>query len=82
MNTPTAISIDQALTFLKDALAHTKTRQFTVFAEPEGRVVLEPFDEDDAKPYYELSPEGEASLKRALEEEAQGLGKPLSALTL
>jgi hypothetical protein len=39
-------------------------------------------DEDDEKPFYELSLEGEASMRRADEEERQGLGKPLSELEI
>jgi len=82
MDTPlNVITIDQALAVVKAAMIRSKANHFAVITEPEGRVVLEPLDDDD-KPYYELTAEGEASLRRAMKEESQGLGRPLSELQL
>ena len=84
MYTPsTTITANEALSLLQKTIEKSATKRFAVFTDTiAGRIVLEPFDEDDAQPHYELSREGEASLRRALEEEAQRLGKPLSKLKI
>ena len=82
MNTA-VITANEALTFLQKTIERSDTKRFAVITDIHaGRITLEPFYDDDTTPFYELSPEGEASLRVAMREEVQGLGRPISELRL
>ncbi|MEW6610633.1 MAG: hypothetical protein AB1352_03370 [Patescibacteria group bacterium] len=80
MNTAT-ITANDALAFLQKTIERSDTKRFAVITDPlVGTITLEPFDDEDANQYYELSPEGEASLKESLTQAARGEVYPIETL--
>lgn len=78
MNHVSTITADQTLTLIKGIIA--RYQKFALITDDDDRIVIEPLDEEDAKPYYEPSPEGEASLKEAMAQAARGEVYPIETL--
>ena len=80
MNTST-ITASDALTFLQKTIERADTKRFAIISDPlVGTITLAPIDDDDAKPYYEPSPEGEAALKESFAQAEHGQLYPIETL--
>lgn len=77
MSQVSTITTEETLTVLREALG--KHQKF-LFIKDDDRIVLEPLDDDDDKPYYELTPEGEKSLKEAIAQAERGEVYPIDTL--
>jgi hypothetical protein len=78
---PATITANEALEAIQKALEFSSTKRFTVITDAvAGRVVFEPFDDDDAKPYYELNAEEETRLKASIAQAERGEVHPVEKL--
>ena len=80
MNTAT-ITANDALAFLQKTIESSDTKRFAVITDPlAGTITLEPFDDDDAKPYYELTAEEETRLQTSITQAERGEVYPVETL--